>query len=41
MNKAVDLVGDIHGQSAEFEQLLYDLGYEPFKKGYRHPHYGK
>lgn len=37
MSKTVDLVGDIHGQSIEFEQLLSDLGYEPFKKGYRHP----
>lgn len=37
MKKAVDLIGDNHGQSDEFEALLFDLGYELFEKRYRHP----
>ncbi|RUM53658.1 MAG: hypothetical protein DSY85_08545 [Marinomonas sp.] len=35
--KAIDIVGDVHGQSDEFESLLIKMGYKPFKQGFRHP----
>lgn len=35
--QSVDLVGDIHAQSDEFESLLLKMGYKPFERGYRHP----